>query len=81
MNCPAEMPMKKLDRDRVTFAMVVDNDRAMSGKPGRYMSMEKGPMAESSPSIRMTKNELRFGWDMYVPENHFGKISDSPAKR
>lgn len=64
MNCPTEIPIKKLDRDSVTFAMVVDIDLAISGKPGRYMSMEKGPMAESSPRIRMTKNELRFGWGM-----------------
>src|SRR5690349_12846793 len=49
------MPIKKLDKDSVTFATVVCRSFAMSGKPGRYMSMEKGPMAESTPRMRIIK--------------------------
>src|SRR5882757_7228363 len=56
------MPIKKLDRESVTSATVVFRDAAMAGKPGRYMSMEKGPMAESNPRIRMMKKDFRFGW-------------------
>src|ERR1700754_3283865 len=56
------MPIKKLDRESVTSATVVFRDAAMAGKPGRYMSMEKGPMAESNPRIRIMKKDFRFGW-------------------
>ena len=28
----------------------------MFGKPGKYMSMEKGPIAESNPRISISKN-------------------------
>ena len=48
--------MKKLDKDRVTRATVVPRDPAICGNPGKYISMEKGPMADSSPRIRMRKN-------------------------
>ena len=33
----------------------------MSGKPGRYISIEKGPMADSTPRMRMMKKRLFFG--------------------
>ena len=45
--------MKKLDRDNVTCATVVCNPLAISGNAGKYMSMEKGPMEVSKPSIRI----------------------------
>lgn len=48
-----EMPMKKLDSDNITRATVVFNPVAMAGKAGRYISIEKGPMAVSSPRMRM----------------------------
>jgi len=57
-NCPAEIPIKKLDRDNITFATLVCRLLAMSGKAGKYMSMEKGPMAVSKPNMRMRKNFL-----------------------
>src|SRR5882757_6795045 len=60
------MPIKKLDRESVTSATVVFRDAAMAGKPGRYMSMEKGPMAESNPRIRMMKKDFRFGWGILI---------------
>lgn len=47
------MPMKKLDKESETSATVVPRSWAMAGKPGRYMSMEKGPRAVSVPKIRM----------------------------
>jgi len=52
-NCPAEMPMKKLDKDRDTLAVLVRRSAAMAGNPGRYMSIEKGPRAVSEPSIKI----------------------------
>src|SRR5258708_8095456 len=56
------MQIEKLDRESVTSATVVFRDAAIAGKPGRDMSMEKGPMAESNPRIRMMKKEFRLGW-------------------
>jgi hypothetical protein len=47
------MPIKKLDSDSITCATVVCNPFAIAGKAGRYISMEKGPMAESNPRMRM----------------------------
>jgi hypothetical protein len=52
-NCPAEIPIKKLDSDSVTRATVVCRFFAISGKAGKYISIEKGPMAVSIPRIRM----------------------------
>jgi hypothetical protein len=45
--------MKKLDSDSVTCATVVCRFFAISGKAGKYISMEKGPMAVSKPRIRI----------------------------
>jgi hypothetical protein len=47
------MPIKKLDSDSITCAIVVFNPLAISGKAGKYISMEKGPMAVSMPRMRM----------------------------
>src|ERR1700689_1532654 len=52
-NCPNEMPIKKLDSDKETCAIVVCRSKAIAGKAGRYMSIEKGPMAESKPRTRI----------------------------
>lgn len=30
----------------------------MEGKPGKYMSMEKGPIAESDPRIKIRKKRF-----------------------
>jgi len=35
--------------------VVVWNDLAIAGKPGRYMSIENGPSAVSEPNISMVK--------------------------
>jgi hypothetical protein len=35
---------------------------AMVGKPGKYISMEKGPMAESNPKINMSKDRFLIGF-------------------
>lgn len=52
--CPADIPIKKLDRDNEIFETVVCKSAAIAGKPGRYMSMEKGPIAERSPNMSIS---------------------------
>jgi hypothetical protein len=47
------MPIKKLDKDNVTLATEVFRLLAISGKAGRYMSIESGPIAVRKPRIRM----------------------------
>jgi hypothetical protein len=47
------MPIRKLDSDSITCATVVFRPFAIFGNAGRYISMDKGPMAVSSPSIRI----------------------------
>ena len=59
-NCPTEIPIKKLDRESITWEMEVSRLFAISGNDGRYMSMEKGPMAVRSPRIRMSENLFLF---------------------
>ena len=55
-NCPTEMPIKKLERESATRATVVCRSAAIAGNPGKYISIEKGPIAESIPSITIIKN-------------------------
>ena len=52
-NCPNEMPTKKLESERPILATVVCRSPAIAGKPGKYMSIEKGLIVESAPRIRM----------------------------
>jgi hypothetical protein len=54
-SCPTDMPIKKLDNESETCAVVVCNDLAIAGKPGRYISIENGPIAVSAPNIRTRK--------------------------
>jgi len=49
------MPIKKLDSDKETFSVVVCNDFAIAGKPGKYISIEKGANAVKEPSISIKK--------------------------
>jgi hypothetical protein len=44
-----------VDTDSATFSIVVLKSAAIRGKAGKYMSIEKGVMALSAPSIRMRK--------------------------
>jgi hypothetical protein len=53
------MPIKKLDSDSITCATVVFRPLAMAGNAGKYISIEKGPMAVSRPSMRMRLKWLR----------------------
>ena len=53
MSCPAEMPMKKLESEREIPDTFVFKSFAIAGKAGKYMSMEKGPIAAKSPKIMM----------------------------
>src|SRR5580693_706655 len=57
---PTEMPTKKLDSDNATIAAVVPRLAAISSNPGRYMSMEKGPIAVSSPKTSTYVKYFRF---------------------
>ena len=50
--------MKKDDRDRATLLTVVFMAFAMSGKPGRYMSMVNGTIAVRSPKSNIVTNLL-----------------------
>jgi hypothetical protein len=45
------MPIKKLDSDKEIFDTVVSRLFAMSGNPGKYISIEKGPTAVNSPKV------------------------------
>jgi len=51
-----EIPIKKEESDSITAATVVFKLLAMSGKAGKYMSMDNGPIAVRRPSMRMTGN-------------------------
>ena len=55
-NWPTEIPIKKLERERATCATVVCRSAAIAGKPGKYISIENGPMADSIPNITIIKN-------------------------
>ena len=55
-NCPKAIPIKKLDNEREMCATVVCRSLAIAGNPGRYISIENGPMAESSPRMSIVKN-------------------------
>ncbi len=50
------MPIKKLESERETLATVVERSAAMSGKPGRYISIEKGPIEVRNPRISISEN-------------------------
>ncbi len=52
------MPIKKLDSERETCATVVLRSLAIAGKPGKYISIENGPIADSIPNTSMRKNLL-----------------------
>lgn len=54
-SCPAAKPIKKLDSDSETWAVVVWSDLAIAGKPGKYISIENGPSAVSEPNINTVK--------------------------
>ena len=41
--------MKKLVRESPTWAISVERSVAIAGNPGKYMSTEKGPIAERAP--------------------------------
>jgi len=57
-NWPADIPIKKLESESITCDTDVCKVFAISGNAGRYISIEKGPMAVSRPRIRMRKNLL-----------------------
>ena len=53
---PKEIPIKKLESDKEILATVVCKSAAIEGKPGRYMSIENGPIADKRPRIRINLN-------------------------
>jgi hypothetical protein len=50
------MPIKKLDKDKEILDTVVPRLLAMSGNPGRYISIENGPTAVSKPKVSRSIN-------------------------
>ena len=52
------MPTKKKDKERATFAEVTLIAWAISGKPGRYMSIENGTMVVKRPNNKMVRDLL-----------------------
>ena len=60
-NCPTQIPMKKLDKEKPNFSIVVWRSSAITLNPGRYMSMESGPIAVSMPNINMIRPLLLVG--------------------
>jgi hypothetical protein len=52
------MPIKKLDSESETWATVVLRSLAIAGKPGKYISIENGPIADNIPKTSMRKNLL-----------------------
>jgi hypothetical protein len=52
-NCPAEIPIKKLDKDKATSSVLVPKYLAIDLKPGRYISIENGPKAVNEPNMRI----------------------------
>jgi hypothetical protein len=50
--------MKKVLRDKDTLAAEVEKSWAIAGKPGRYMSMEKGLSAVRLPKMRISETYL-----------------------
>jgi hypothetical protein len=54
-NWPAEIPIKNPVNDKDTWAMEVFRSLAIAGKPGRYISMEKGAKAVNVPKIRIRR--------------------------
>jgi hypothetical protein len=52
------MPIKKLDKEYPTTSTVVPKSFAIAGKPGRYISMEKGPIADNNPRIKTNVNRF-----------------------
>jgi len=52
------MPTKKEDRERATLADVTFIDWAISGKPGKYMSIENGTMVVKRHSNKIVSDLL-----------------------
>ena len=52
-NCPIEIPTKNEDNESVTFATEVSRAFAMDGKAGKYISIDKGPIADINPNIKI----------------------------
>ena len=49
----------------------------MAGKPGKYMSMEKGPIAHSKPRININKE--RFLFSIFAKKSHYPEVKKSLA--
>jgi hypothetical protein len=72
-NCPTQIPIKKLDKEKPTFSIVVCRSSAITLKPGRYMSMESGPIAVSMPNIKMIR-PLLFVCNLFIKDAKYIKI-------
>ena len=52
-NCPTEIPTKKEDKDNITLETLVCKPSAMFGNAGKYISIDKGPIAVKRPKIKI----------------------------
>lgn len=57
-NWPMEIPIKKLDNESETLAVVVCRSSAIAVNPGKYISIENGPIADKVPRMRIVKNRF-----------------------
>jgi hypothetical protein len=73
-SCPTEIPIKKPDSDKETFATVVCRSFAMAGNPGRYISMEKGPSAVSDPNNKIRKKCFLLVMVISIGNYKFGRF-------
>jgi hypothetical protein len=48
-----DIPIKKEDNDNVTVATDVFNPVAIDGNAGKYISIDKGPIADIKPNINI----------------------------
>ena len=48
------MPIKNEERESITDETGVCRSFAIPGKAGKYISMERGPIALNNPKIRIT---------------------------
>jgi hypothetical protein len=50
---PIHIPIKKLAKEYETMSTETLRSFAIAGKPGRYISMENGPIADKRPRINI----------------------------
>src|SRR5579872_1624357 len=62
INCPKQTPIKKLDKEYETVCTDAWRLAATPGKPGRYISIEKGTIADNNPNRSININLDNLFW-------------------